>query len=183
MRHCLPVVLLGLLGGSVATSQVSAQDRATPKAVVVFLDDFHILFRDTPRLRTAMKRIRERLMTAGWSFAMVSDGPSSISIPLTTDPTILLGFENRVSGSGLTPEELANSTPDTEREIARRDRIARETLQSVAANFQDSAATVQLRAVLYITQRAFIPTGLTIPVVVTKPEGVEAALLAIGLAP
>ena len=181
MARPIAVVLLGLLVGSLATLQPSAQDRITPKVVVIFLDDFHISFRDTPRLRTAMKRIREQLATAGWSFAMVSDGPSSISIPLTNDAARLLSIENRIAGNGLTPEQLANPTPDIEREITRRDRIAQETLESVAKLFPNVAATVHLDAVLYITQRELPPTNLTIPVVFTRLEGIEAALAALTL--
>src|SRR3954470_15400127 len=106
----------------------SAQQQPTTKTILLFIDDLQILFRDTPRLRTGLKQVSERLTTAGWSFAVASDGSSEVSIAPTSDTTALVSIANKISGGGLTPNELANPTPYVERDITRRSIMARREL-------------------------------------------------------
>jgi hypothetical protein len=150
----------------------SAQQQPTAKTILLFIDDLQILFRDTPRLRTGLKQVSERLTTAGWSFAVASDGSSEVSIAPTSDTTALVSIANKISGGGLTPNELANPTPYVERDITRRSIMARRELQT-------AVDVAHPDAVLYITQGELPGTGWTIPVVLVRPEGIEAAFIAI----
>lgn len=107
-RHLTGWIIAAI--ASLVASVALGQD--ANRTVLIFLDDLHIEFRNTPRLRTGLHQATERLLTAGRPIAMVSDGPSSISIRATTEATLLLPVANRISGSGLKPSETQNPTPN-----------------------------------------------------------------------
>jgi len=151
------------------TLPAMGQDRPTPSAVMIFLDDFHIAFQSTPGLRTGFKGATSRLLAAGRVVAVVSDGPSSVSIRQTNDPTALSLIANRIMGSGLKPSERTDPSPAMTSEMKRREAIADETLQSVLH-------VEGLGAILYVTERQMQPIVAAIPVVMTRPGGMEEAV-------
>jgi hypothetical protein len=137
--------------------------------VLIFLDDLHIEFRNTPRLRTGLRQATERLLAAGRPITMVSDGPSSVSIRATTETTVLLPIANRISGSGLKPSETENPTPTITAEMRRRELEAETT-------FQDAVRAAPLAGIVYVTEREIPPLAVSVPLVVTRPEGMDAAV-------
>jgi len=145
-------------------------DGHAPRAVVIFLDDFHIDFQNTPKLRTGFKRATERLVAAGRAVAVVSDGLSSVSIRPTNDSIALSQIANRISGGGLKSTETANPTPTVAADMKRREAIAEETLQGVLR-------TAGLEAILYVTERQWQPIAAAVPIVVTRPEGMDVAIV------
>ena len=162
-----------LIGGILAaiaspiTSIAFAQNNANG-TVLIFLDDLHIEFRSTPRLRTGLRQATERLLAAGRSIAMVSDGSSSVSIRATIETTVLLPVANRISGSGLKPSETENPTPTTTAEMRRRESVAETTLRDAAA--------FPLAGIVYVTERQTPPLAVSVPIVVTRPDGMDAAV-------
>jgi hypothetical protein len=160
-----------LIGWSLAalavTSVTFAQD--ANRTVLIFLDDLHIGFQNTPKLRTGLVQSTERLLAAGRAVAMVSDGPSSVTIPPTTERTPLLQVANRILGAGLKASETANPTPSITRDVRRRQADAETTLQ-------DAVSTLRLTGIVYVTERTVQLGGVSIPIVVTRPEGMEAAV-------
>ena len=72
-RYLIGCILTAVV--SVFTSPAMGQDGQAPGAVMIFLDDFHIDFQNTPKLRTGFKRATERLVATGRAVAVVSDGP------------------------------------------------------------------------------------------------------------
>jgi VWFA-related protein len=74
-----------------------------------FVDDLHVQFTNTARLRTLFKKIEKDLVHDGDLVGIVSSGPSSISVDLTYDHKQLDDAIDKMSGTGLRPEEIINS--------------------------------------------------------------------------
>ena len=155
---------------SVCTSPAAGQDGNAPRAVVIFLDDFHIDFQNTPNLRTGFKQGTARLLAAGRAVGVVSDGPSAVSTRPTNDSTVLSQIATRISGSGLKPGETTSPTPTVAADMKRREALAEETLQGVLR-------VAGLQAILYVTERQLQPIAAAVPIVVTRPEGIDAAIV------
>jgi VWFA-related protein len=79
---------------------------AAGRIFVFFLDDLHLDFRNTGRIRDLMKKIRETLVHDGDMFAIVSTGPSSIAIDMTYNIKRLDEAMNKISGAGLRPADI-----------------------------------------------------------------------------
>ena len=79
---------------------------AAGRIFIFFLDDLHLDFRNTGRIRDLVKKIRTTLVHDGDLFGVVSTGPSSIAIDLTYDLKRLDEVVKRISGAGLRPQEI-----------------------------------------------------------------------------
>jgi len=154
------------------TVNTFGQDGNTARTVLVFFDDLHIEFANTGRLRTGVRQATERLLAAGRTVAMVSDGRSSVAIRPTNESATLLQVANRITGGGLKASEIADPTPAITADINRRDTVAQ-------AAFRDVLTSIPLTGILYVTEREIQPTGVTIPIVITRPEGMDAAVIAL----
>jgi VWFA-related protein len=84
---------------------------ASGRIFLILVDDLHMDFRNTGRIRDLFKKISKELVHDGDMFAIVSTGPSSIAIDATYDRKRLDEAINKISGSGLKPDEII-STPD-----------------------------------------------------------------------
>ncbi len=73
-----------------------------------FVDDLHMQFQNTGRVRDLFKRIGKNLIHDGDLFGIVSSGPSSISIDMTYDRKRLDEAVNKMTGGGLKPSEIIN---------------------------------------------------------------------------
>ena len=80
----------------------------TGRMFFVFVDDSHLNFRDTARVRTLFKQISEELIHPGDMFGIVSTGPSSIAINLTYDRKRLAEAAEKLSGNALTSKDIAD---------------------------------------------------------------------------
>jgi len=78
---------------------------------LIFVDDLHMDFRNTGRIRDLFKKIRKELVHDGDMFAIVSTGPSSIAIDATYDIKRFDEAISKISGAGLKPSEIIE-TPD-----------------------------------------------------------------------
>ena len=76
----------------------------------ILIDDLHLDFRDTARVRDLLKRISSELVHEGDMFGIVSTGPSAIEINLTYDRRRLDEAGRKLSGSALSPGDII-STP------------------------------------------------------------------------
>jgi hypothetical protein len=139
------------------------------RTVLLFLDDLHIDFQNTPKLRTGIVHTTDRLLAAGRTVAVVSDGASEVTIRPTTDRTLLLQVANRIAGGGLKASETANPTPaitaDVRRRVAEADMI-----------FQNALSAFPVAGIVYVTERPAQPAGVAVRIVVTRPEGMDAAV-------
>ena len=91
---------------------------AAGRIFLIFVDDLHLDFRNTGRIRELFKKISKELIHDGDMFGIVSTGPSSISIDLTYDRKRLDQAITKITGSGLAPKDIldvpegANGPPE-----------------------------------------------------------------------
>ena len=64
---------------------------AAGRIFILFVDDLHLDFRNTGRIRDLFKKISKELIHEGDMFGIVSTGPSSLQIDLTYDHRRLAG--------------------------------------------------------------------------------------------
>src|SRR5690349_11913643 len=76
-----------------------------------FVDDLHLQFHNTGRVRELFKKISRELIHDGDMFGIVSSGPSSIAIDMTYDHKRLDEAMNKIAGNGLKPSDIID-TPD-----------------------------------------------------------------------
>jgi len=79
---------------------------AAGRIFLIFVDDLHLDFRNTGRIRELFKKISKELIHEGDMFGIVSTGPSSLSIDLTYDRKRLDQAINKITGSGLAPKDI-----------------------------------------------------------------------------
>lgn len=80
----------------------------TGRMFFVLVDDSHLNFRDTARIRNLFKQISQELIHPGDMFGIVSTGPSSIAIDLTYDHRRLAEAAEKFSGSALTSKDIVD---------------------------------------------------------------------------
>ncbi|MBP1635465.1 MAG: VWFA-related Acidobacterial domain protein [Acidobacteria bacterium] len=85
---------------------------AAGRIFILFVDDLHMQFGNTGRIKQLFKKIKDDLIHEGDLFGVVSTGPSSLSIDLTYDRRRLDEAIGRISGAGLKPNEIL-SAPET----------------------------------------------------------------------
>ncbi len=79
---------------------------AAGRIFLVFVDDLHLDFRNTPRIRELFKKIAKELIHEGDMFGIVSTGPSSLAIDMTYDRRRLDEAIKKISGAGLAPKDI-----------------------------------------------------------------------------
>ena len=73
---------------------------------LIIVDDLHLEFRNTGRIRDLFKKISKTLVHEGDMFSIVSTGPSSLAIDPTYDRKILDEAIKKITGSGLKPSDI-----------------------------------------------------------------------------
>src|SRR4029450_11615146 len=68
-----------------------------------FVDDLHLQFHNTGRVRDLFKRISKELVHDGDMFGIVSSGPSSIAVDMTYDKARLQEAISKIAGNELKP--------------------------------------------------------------------------------
>ena len=79
---------------------------AAGRIFIFLLDDLHLDFRNTGRIRELVKKIKTTLVHDGDLFSVVSTGPSSIEIQLTYNLKRLDEAMNKITGGGLKPSDI-----------------------------------------------------------------------------
>ena len=79
---------------------------AAGRIFILYIDDLHLDFRNTGRLRDLIKKISKTLIHEGDLFGVQTTGPSSIAMDLTYDRRRLDEVVKRISGGGLRPKEI-----------------------------------------------------------------------------
>jgi VWFA-related protein len=73
---------------------------------LIIVDDLHLDFRNTGRIRDLFKRISKTLVHEGDMFSIVSTGPSSLAIDPTYDRKVLDEAIKKITGNGLKPSDI-----------------------------------------------------------------------------
>ncbi len=76
---------------------------------LIFVDDLHLDFKNTGRIKDLFKKIANELVHEGDMFGIVSTGPSSLAIDLTYDRKRLTEAIDKISGAGLKPNEILDA--------------------------------------------------------------------------
>jgi VWFA-related protein len=79
---------------------------AAGRIFLFFVDDLHMNFRDTSRIRQLFDKMNKTLLHEGDMFGVVSTGTSSIAIDLTYDRKRMDEAIKKIAGSALKPSEL-----------------------------------------------------------------------------
>jgi VWFA-related protein len=87
---------------------------AAGRIFLIIVDDLHLDFRNTGRIRDLFKRISKQLVHDGDMFGIVSTGPSSLAIDLTYDRKILDDAIKKISGNGLKPSDIIQGAEGAE---------------------------------------------------------------------
>jgi VWFA-related protein len=110
------------------------------RIVIFVIDDLHMEFRDTHRIRRLFRDMAKELIHDGDLFGIVSTGTSSIAIDLTYDRTRMEEAANRITGGGLKPSEIIqqSATGDTPQEVMHRANVAFETVYQMLTNLEQA---------------------------------------------
>ena len=76
------------------------------RIIILFVDDLHLESSMTPKARAVFRTITDTLIHQGDLFGIVSSGPSSLSIDLTYDRSILRDAEEKIMGDGYNNRQL-----------------------------------------------------------------------------
>jgi len=124
---------------------------ASGRIFVIVLDDLHLDFGSTGRVRDLVRRMLHTLIHDGDLFAIVSTGTSSISQPLTYDRQVLESAIARMTGEALAPDEIikGSSGPQGPTELRHRAHVAFSTVRDLLRNLEQ--VRQRRKAVLYLS--------------------------------
>jgi VWFA-related protein len=124
---------------------------AAGRIFLIFIDDFHLQFRETPRTRQLIQKMLRLLIHEGDMFGIVSTGHSSISEQLTYDRQVLESAIERITGGGLTPKEITEGMASAQgpAELRHRAHVAFSTAYDLMRNLEK--VQNRRKAVLYIS--------------------------------
>jgi VWFA-related protein len=108
------------------------------RILLFFVDDLHLDFGNTPRLRQLFEKIGKELVHEGDMFGVVSTGTSSIAIDLTYDRKRLDEAIKKMSGGALKPSEIieAGQGPNGPSELRYRAHVAFSTAYDMVRNLE-----------------------------------------------
>jgi VWFA-related protein len=140
-------------GGRV-TNVLEAPPPATPEGIILppvrrvndtsgriflfFVDDLHLQFQASGRVRDLFKRVGKTLLHDGDLFGIVSSGPSSLSVDMTYDRKRLDDAIKKITGDGLKPSDIINgaSGPQGPSELRHRAHVSFSTMNEALKNLE-----------------------------------------------
>ena len=124
---------------------------AAGRIFLFFVDDLHMNFRDTSRIRQLFEKMNKTLLHEGDMFGVVSTGTSSIAIDLTYDKKRMDEAIKKIAGSALKPSELIEGPqgPNGNSELKYRAHVAFSTAYEIVGNL--SKVQNRRKAVIYVS--------------------------------
>jgi len=124
---------------------------AAGRIFLIIVDDLHLDFRNTGRIRDLFKRISRTLVHEGDMFGIVSTGPSSLAIDLTYDRKILDEAIKKITGNGLKPEDIIQGQdgPQGPAEVLYRAHVAFSTARDIVTQLE--RITNRRKAVVWVS--------------------------------
>jgi VWFA-related protein len=124
---------------------------ASGRIFILFIDDLHLDFRNTGRVRELLKKIKTTLIHQGDMFGVVSSGTSSIEIDLTYDLKRIDEAIKKTMGGALKPTDIIQGPEGSEgpTEVRYRAHVA----FSAAADMLENLSKVHNRrkALIYVS--------------------------------
>lgn len=124
---------------------------AAGRIFLLFVDDLHLDFRNTGRIRELFKKIARDLIHDGDMFGVVSTGPSSLAIDLTYDRSRLDEAIKKISGAGLKPSDIIQGPESAEgpSEVRYRAHVAFSTAYELMKNLEK--VHNRRKAIIYVS--------------------------------
>jgi VWFA-related protein len=124
---------------------------AAGRVFLFFVDDLHMDFNDTPKIRQLFKKMATSLVHDGDMFGIVSTGTSSISIDMTYDRKRMDEAIAKISGSALKPKEIIEgpTTSEGPSEVRYRAHVAFSTANDICHNLEK--VQNRRKAVIYVS--------------------------------
>jgi VWFA-related protein len=118
---------------------------------MIFVDDLHLDFPNTGRIKDLFKQISNELVHEGDMFGIVSTGPSSLAIDLTYDRKRLTEAIDKISGAGLKPNEILEAPVGAEgpSEVRYRAHVAFDTAYGIMKSLE--AVHNRRKAFIYVS--------------------------------
>src|SRR5262245_16787277 len=103
-----------------------------------FVDDLHLQFHNTGRVRDLFKRFSKELVHDGDMFGIVSSGPSSIAIDMTYDKARLEEAIKKIAGNELKPSDIIQGPSGSQgpSEVRYRAHVAFSTVNDILKNLE-----------------------------------------------
>jgi len=149
------IASLQVINGGRATNMLAPPPAAAPEGIILppprqtssdvsgriflfFVDDLHLQFHNTGRIRELFKKISKNLVHDGDMFGIVSSGPSSIAIDMTYDKARLDEAIKKIAGNELKPSDIIQGPSGSEgpSEVRYRAHVAFSTVEDTLANLE-----------------------------------------------
>ena len=116
-----------------------------------FVDDLHLQFHNTGRVRDLFKRISKELVHDGDMFGIVSSGPSSIVVVMTYDKSRLDESIKKIARNELKPTDIINGPSGAEgpSEVRYRAHVAFSTVNDLLNNLE--SVHNRRKALIYVS--------------------------------
>jgi VWFA-related protein len=103
-----------------------------------FVDDLHLQFHNTGRIRQLFTKISKELVHDGDMFGIVSSGPSSIAIDMTYDKMRLEEAIKKIAGNELSPTDIIQGPSGSQgpSEVRYRAHVAFSTVNDILQNLE-----------------------------------------------
>ena len=147
-------VLAGLaLAATIAVSLPLAASRVQSTAAVwlIVIDDLHIEFQSSGRLRTMLNAVVEALVVKGDYSSAVSTGPSTIAVDPATDRAPLLSRFKAASGSAMDWTSIERNLHDEARPSEAHYRAAVSLATAEEAVMNLAKVSSQVKVVVYVS--------------------------------
>src|SRR5688500_3454459 len=117
-----------------------------------FVDDLHLQFQQSGRVRQLFEKISKLLIHEGDLFGIVSSGPSSISVDMTYDRKRLEDAIKKIHGDGLKPSEIIQRGSGSEgpTELRHRAHVAFSTMLEALNNLEK--VTNRRKALVWVSE-------------------------------
>jgi VWFA-related protein len=131
--------------------QARPTNDAAGRIFLFFVDDLHMNFRDTSRIRQLFEKMNRTLLHEGDMFGVVSTGTSSIAIDLTYDKKRMDEAIKKIAGSALKPSEIIQGPqgPNGNSELKYRAHVAFSTAYDIVGNL--SKVQNRRKAVIFVS--------------------------------
>ena len=123
----------------------------TGRIFLIIVDDLHLDFRNTGRIRDLFKQISRDLIHEGDMFSIVSTGPSSLAIDPTYDRKVLDESIKKITGNGLKPEDIIQGADSSQgpTEVRYRTQVAFSTAHDMLKQLEK--ITNRRKAVVWVS--------------------------------
>ena len=124
---------------------------ASGRVFILFIDDLHLDFKNTHRVRDLLRKIKSTLIHEGDMFGIVSTGTSSIAIDLTYDAKRIDEAIGKVMGGALKPSDIIQAPEGQEgpSEVRYRAHVAFSTAEDLMAQLE--AVHNRRKALIYLS--------------------------------